>query len=455
MCRGSFKSQIFYAAILNNRLWCTRNLALQISRRGTGILRGTERHSFRGILDSGFLINGGLMTVCKENRKFIILAIIFLLSPVFISSCKKDDAAAQGKEGSSQKKTSPVSVADAVIRDVPVQINAIGNIQAYANVSIKSQVEGEITAVHFREGQEVNAGDSLFTIDSRMYETQLKQAEASLSKNRIQLLNTKKQLERYASVLKKGITEEQYDNLSATAASLEAGIKADEALIEAARLKVSYCAIKAPVSGITGSLKVSKGNIVKANDNEKPLVSINQIRPVYAVFSVPERNLSEIRVNMSERELDVTAVISGNEKKTFRGSLSFIENSVDVATGSILMKASFPNKDAGLWPGQFVNITLGLGTRKGAVTIPSQAVLAGQNGEYVLVVKNDETVEFRNVKTGTSINGETVINEGIQAGEKVITDGQMKLSPGSRVKIAGEKDRSDQKKNGNQAPLKK
>ncbi len=405
------------------------------------------------------------MKVLKNSRKkkdLLILAAVFLISQGFINACSRNDQASGGNEGAKQqKKPAPVSVAEAAVKDVPVHISAIGNIQAYSNVSIKSQVEGEITAVHFKEGQEVNTGDPLFTIDSRMYESLLKQAEANLAKNRAQLANTKKQLERYASVLRKGITEEQYDNLSASAASIEALIRADEALIEAARLKVSYCQIKAPVSGITGSLKVSKGNIVKANDNEKPLVSINQIRPVYAVFSVPERNLSEIRTNMAEKDLQVTAAISGNDRKKFSGSLSFIENSVDVATGSILMKATFPNEDASLWPGQFVNITLELGTTKGAVTIPSQSVLAGQNGEYVLVVKDDETVEFRDVKTGTSINGDTVINEGIKAGEKVVTDGQMKLSPGSKIRIAEAKEeeepdqKQEEKKNGKKALPKK
>lgn len=405
------------------------------------------------------------MKVLKSSRKkkdLLILAIVLLISHGFINSCSRNDQTSGSNEGAKQqKKPAPVSVAEAAVKDVPVHISAIGNIQAYSSVSIKSQVEGEITAVHFREGQEVKTGDPLFTIDSRMYESLLKQAEANLAKNRAQLANTKKQLERYASVLRKGITEEQYDNLSASAASIEALVRADEALIEAARLKVSYCRINAPVSGITGSLKVSKGNIVKANDNEKPLVSINQIRPVYAVFSVPERNLSEIRTNMAEKDLKVNAAISGNDRKIFSGSLSFIENSVDVATGSILMKASFPNEDASLWPGQFVNITLELGTTKGAVTIPSQSVLAGQNGEYVLVVKDDETVEFRDVKTGTSINGDTVINEGIKAGEKVVTDGQMKLSPGSKVSIAEPREKEnpgqkhEEKKNGKKALPKK
>lgn len=400
------------------------------------------------------------MPICKKNRNILILSIFFMLSLGFVQACKKGSDSAGGKDGSGKKGAAPVVVAEALTKDAPVQITAVGNIQALSTVSIKSQVEGEIASVHFKEGQEVKTGDPLFSIDARMYEAQLRQAEASLLKNKAQLLNTKKQLERYASVLRKGITEEQYDNLSANAASLEASIKSDESMIDAAKLRVSYCSIKAPVSGVTGSLKVSKGNIVKANDNDRPLVTINQIKPIYAVFSVPEKNLAEIRKLMAEKKLEVTAQLSdqisgqasSNEIKPVKGSLAFIENSVDVATGSIQMKASFPNEDSGFWPGQFVNITLGLGIKKGAVTVPSQAILSGQKGEYVLVVKEDETVDFRIVKPGATINGETVINEGVTAGEKVVTDGQMKIAPGVKVKIADGKESSDKKEGEKKKP---
>lgn len=392
------------------------------------------------------------MPICKKNRNILILSIFLMLSLGFVQGCKKGSDSAGGKDGAGKKGAAPVVVAEALTKDVPVQITAVGNIQALSTVNIKSQVEGEIASVHFKEGQEVKAGDPILGIDARMYDAQLRQAEASLLKNKAQLLNTKKQLERYASILRKGITEEQYDNLSANAASLEASIKSDESMIDAAKLRVSYCSIKAPVSGVTGSLKVSKGNIVKANDNDRPLVTINQIKPIYAVFSVPEKNLAEIRKLMDEKKLEVTAQlsdqVSSKDIKPVRGSLSFIENSVDVATGSIQMKASFPNEDAGFWPGQFVNITLGLGIKKGAVTVPSQAILSGQKGEYVLVVKEDETVDFRIVKPGATINGETVINEGVTAGEKVVTDGQMKIAPGAKVKIAEGKEASDKKDGG-------
>ncbi|WP_051283821.1 efflux RND transporter periplasmic adaptor subunit [Desulforegula conservatrix] len=400
------------------------------------------------------------MPICKKNRNILILSIFLMLSLGFVQGCKKGSDSAGGKDGAGKKGAAPVVVAEALTKDVPVQITAVGNIQALSTVSIKSQVEGEIASVYFKEGQEVKAGDPLFGIDARMYEAQLRQAEASLAKNKAQLVNTKKQLERYASVLRKGITEEQYDNLSANAASLEASIKSDESMIDAAKLRVSYCSIKAPVPGVTGSLKVSKGNIVKANDNDRPLVTINQIKPIYAVFSVPEKNLTEIRKLMAEKKLEVTAQlsdqmsgrVSSKDIKPVKGSLAFIENSVDVATGTIQMKASFPNEDAGLWPGQFVNITLGLGIKSGAVTVPSQAILSGQKGEYVLVVKEDETVDFRIVKPGSTINGETVINEGVTAGEKVVTDGQMKIAPGAKVKIADAKEASDKKDDGKKKP---
>lgn len=372
--------------------------------------------------------------------KMSFLSIMILLITFSLPSCKSESGSGGSKDGAAKKQAAPVTVALAEIKDVPVQVTAVGSIQALSTVNIKSQVEGEISGVHFKEGQEVKTGDPLFTIDPRMYEAQLRQAEANLAKNRAQLQNTRKQLERYASVVRKGITEEQYDNLTANAASLEASVKSDEAAIDAAKLKVSYCSIKAPIPGVTGSLKVSKGNIVKANDNEKPLVTLNQIKPVYAVFSVPEANLLTIRKLMSEKKLEVNASPAGG--KPVKGSLSFIENAVDVATGTIQMKATFSNEDSSLWPGQFVSITLGLGTKGGAVTVPSQAVLTGQKGEYVLVVKDDETVEFRTVKTGASFNGEIVINEGVSSGEKVVTDGQMKVAPGAKVKISDGKPQS-------------
>jgi multidrug efflux system membrane fusion protein len=361
-----------------------------------------------------------------------LLLLFFALN--LIAGCSNDASGVPKTEDPRKKMAVPVPVSNAVEKDVPVQIKAIGNVEALSTVSVKAQVEGELTIVHFKEGQEVKAGDMLFTIDPRPFEVAVKQAEANLAKDRAQQQNARRQVDRYGSVAKKGyVSQEQYDQISSNEAALEATVKADEAAVENAKLKLAYCFIKSPIDGVVGAIRIHKGNLMKANDNDKPMVLINQVKPVYVSFSVPERFLPEIRNRMAENKLEVQATIAGGEGNIIQGQLAFIENSVDTNTGSIPLKASFANTDKTLWPGQFVKVTLTLATQSGAVVVPSQAIQSGQQGRYVFVVKDDSTVEYRPVVPGETIDGETVITRGIAPGERVVTDGQLRLASGSLI----------------------
>ncbi len=364
----------------------------------------------------------------------IHLVLVFVLS--FVSACS-GNADGKPKTAEARKKPLvPVTVSSAVTRRVPVQVQTIGNVQAYATVMIRSRVGGELVGVHFKEGDEVKSGDLLFTIDPRPFEAALRQAEANLGKNRAQLDHARKQAERYALVVKKGyVSEDQNDQILANAAALEAAVRAGEAAVENARLDLKYCSIRSPINGVTGQLKVDKGNLVKAGDNDNPMVTIKQTSPIYVVFSIPETHLSMLKKHMSSGPLDVSVSIPGDEERSIQGLLTFLDNTVDQTTGTILLRAVFPNEDRALWPGQFVNVTLTLSMQADAVVIPSQAVQTGQQGRYVYVVDRDSTVEYRPVTLARTIDGEAVIQKGVAAGEKVVTDGQLRLTQGAQVKI--------------------
>jgi len=359
-----------------------------------------------------------------------IVSIIFLsaLMMCILSACSK-------KQQTPQKPPVPVTTATAAQKTVPVQISAIGNVEAFSTVSVKSQIGGILTRVHFREGQDVNTGDLLFTIDPRPYEAALKQAEANLSKDNAQLANSRKEVQRYAELVKKGyVAQEQYDQISTNAASFEAIVNADMAVVENARLQLKYCYIYSPISGRTGNLMANEGNLIKANA-DTAIVVINQVQPIYVTFSVPEQSLSEIKRYMSEGNLRVEAILSKEDEKPEQGVLTFIDNAVDLATGTIKLKGTFANKGKRLWPGQFVNAVLTLTSQPDAIVVPSQAIQTGQKGHYVFVIKTDLTVEDRPLLVGRTLNNETVIEKGLQAGEKVVTDGQLRLVPGAKVEI--------------------
>ncbi len=360
----------------------------------------------------------------------------------------------------------PVTIATVTQKTVPLEVRGIGNVEPYSTVSVKSQVTGELVRVHFQEGQEVKRGEPLFTIDPRPFEAAVRQAEANLaqqiSNSRLaeanlardiaQAKNAQVEAERYAGLVKQGIVaQEQYDRFRTSADAAEAVVRADRAAIQSvesaasasraalenARLQLGYCSIVSPIDGRTGSLMVHQGNQVKANDTPV-LVVIHQIRPIYVNFAVPEQHLPEIKKHMATGRLSVQAVIPQDEQHPVQGALTFVDNAVDATTGTIKLKATFPNEEKRLWPGQFVNALLVLSAQPNAVVVPSQAVQMGQAGQYVFVVKPDFTVESRTVTVGLAYRGETVIEKGLQPGEKVVTDGQLRLVPGAKVEVRGE-----------------
>ena len=331
----------------------------------------------------------------------------------------------------------PVTAAQAVRKDVPLQLRTIGTVEAYSTVSVKTMVNGQIMKIGFREGQDVKKGDLIFVIDPRPYDSALKTAEANLARNLALKENAEKDLKRYVSLIEKDLVpRQQFDQAASNVAVLAAAVNADQSLVENARVQLSYCYIKSPIGGRTGSLLIKEGNVVKAND--AALVTINQIVPINVVFSIPEQSLADIRKYQEAGTLRVEATIRGQENKPLIGTLAFISNAVDNSTGTIQLKGMFPNGDRRLWPGQFVTVSLTLYVKKGAVVVPTPAVQTGQRGQFVFVVKPDQTVESRPVLTGEAAGGETVIEKGIEADERVVTDGQLRLVPGSLVEIKAE-----------------
>ena len=332
----------------------------------------------------------------------------------------------------------PVLVATAVQKSVPVQLRAVGNVEPYNTVSVKSQVTGVLQQAHFKEGQDVKKGQLLFTIDPRPLEAALKQAEANLARDSAQLRNMREQLKRYADLVEKQyVSREQFDQIKTNADAAESVVDSDKAAVDNAKVQLSYCYIYSPIDGRVGSLLVNEGNLVRVNDGA-PLVVINQVAPINVTFSVPEQNLSDIKRHMAGGSLTVNANFPSGEDRAEQGILTFVDNLVDRTTGTIKLKAEFSNKERRLWPGQFINVALTLTTQADAVVLPSEALQVGPEGQQVYVVKDDKRVELRPVSAGQTNDGETVITKGIAAGEQVVREGQFLLAPGSRVDIKGQ-----------------
>jgi membrane fusion protein, multidrug efflux system len=356
-----------------------------------------------------------------------------------LAGCSRDATGKAKAEDPRKKMAMPVTVADVIIQTVPVQLTAIGSVQSYSKVVVKAQVAGEITRVHFKEGEAVKKGDLLFTIDPASLEAEVRLAEANLAKDRAQLENARKQLARYTSVVSKGyVSAEEYDKVLTNEKALEATVRADEAALERAKIELKYCYIRSPLDGFAGEVKVDVGNVMKANDNDKPMVVIRQTSPIFAVFTVPERYLSEIKRQLALQPLQVEAAIPGQDERKFTGELTFIDNSVDTTTGTIQLKATFANGDNALWPGQYVNLALKLTDLPNSVLVPSQAVQMGQKGSFVYVLKPDQTVEYRLVDLGLPVGDQVVVVKGLTGGERVVTDGQLRLFPGAMVKIVAD-----------------
>jgi len=373
----------------------------------------------------------------------------------------------------------PILAAQAVQRDVPIRLSAVGRAEALETVSVKAQVAGQINAIHFREGQEVRKGDPLFTLDARPYEATLHREEANLARDEVDARNAEKEHQRYSDLnRRKVVATDQYDTARATAESKAAQVQADRATVEVARLQAEYCRIVSPVDGVAGEVKTHAGNIVKANDTE--LVVVNKIRPVLVSFSLPEGELGTVRAAMAAGPVSVSVSLPGLEDSVATGTLAFINNQVDPQTGTIRLKATFENTDKRLWPGQYVNVSLVAGMLPGAVMVPAEAVQTSQSGPSVFVIKENadmETpsathdpsvsgptygheptlgaekrpvtldrpgpgrheptlgVENRPVTVGRTEDGLTVIERGVSPGEQVVTDGHLRLRPGCKVEV--------------------
>jgi len=334
----------------------------------------------------------------------------------------------------------PVTAAAVERKVVPLDLQAIGTVIAASTVAVHAQITGELTSVEFKEGDEVRQGQVLFTLDKRPYEAALQQVEAQLQKDIAQAANARAQSLRYQDLQQRGIaTREQVDQMTTQAAALDATVAADRANVEAAKVQLDYATIEAPISGRTGLLQVHRGNLVRANDTT-PIVTINRVTPVYVTFSIPESMLPEFKHYMAAGTIHVEARAPNDPAPPSIGRIDFIDIAVDATTGTIKAKGTFLNEDRRLTPGQFVNVTVTLTTDPNATVIPTLAVQTGQQGNYVYVIKSDKTVELRPVTIARTHGDDSIIRTGLTPGETIVTDGQLRLVPGSRVSIKGSGD---------------
>ncbi len=336
---------------------------------------------------------------------------------------------------SAGRPPAPVVVASVEQRDIPLQITGIGNVEAYQTVQIRSQVNGQIEKIFFKEGDDVRQGEKLFELDQRPFQADLEKAIAQTHHDEAQAENSRIQRERYTGLEKEGIvSHEQAGQLSAQAQADASAVEADKAAAQAARVQLQYTDIVAPIDARAGALMINLGNLVKANDTPY-LVQLNQITPIYVTFFVPESNLARVRERFSAGRLKVFAYPKGQTDNPSIGRLTFIDNGVDTTTGMFKLKATFDNTDRKLWPGQFVDVALELSTEKNAIVVPTRAIQTGQQGEYVYVVAADNTAELRPVKTRGVFQNMTVIANGLNAGERVIVNGQLRVAPKGKVVV--------------------
>lgn len=329
----------------------------------------------------------------------------------------------------------PVSIATAEKRDIPIIVRGLGTVQAFKTVAVKTRVDGQIVKISFREGQDVKAGDPLFQIDPRPFQATLEQAKAAKQRDEAQLAGAQLDLDRYGKLIGSGFQSRQsYDQQKTLVDSLKASIAADQAAIDNAELNLTYADIRAPIDGRTGQRMIDLGNLVQTGQSTT-LVTINQIKPIYVNFTIPQYANHHLRKRQSRTPLPVFAYSADGKMKLAEGQISLIDNQIDTATGTLRLKGEFANTDERLWPGEFVNVRLEIGMHKDAVTVPQRAVMQGANGYYAYVVKPDNTVEHRVLEVEMNQDGMAVIAKGIDAGEKVVVDGQYRLTNGSRVRI--------------------
>lgn len=364
-------------------------------------------------------------------KRYCNLLLITVAMASLTACGKKDQAQAAN---ASARPAAPVVVAVAEQRDVPVQLSAIGNVESYQTVQIRSQVNGQIQSIFFKEGQDVHKGQLLFQLDKKPFQADLEKAQGMLQHDEAQAANSRLQAERYNVLEMQGVaSKEQADQVRAQAKADASAVYADKAAVDAAKVQLQYTDIKAPIDARTGALLMNVGNLVKANDTPF-LVQLNQVTPIYATFSIPENQIDAVR-KFAAGNLKVLAFPKGQNSNPAEGKLTFIDNGVDMQTGTVKLKATFANKDRRLWPGQYVDVVLNLSTRKQAVLVPTKAIQTGQQGQYVYVVTPQSTAESRNVETSGTYQNSTVIAGGVSAGEKVVVDGQLRVAPNAKVLV--------------------
>lgn len=358
-----------------------------------------------------------------------LLAAVVAALALTVSSCNRSDATAK-----TAAPAVPVQIAVAQQRDVPRAIESIGTVQALRTVAVKSQVDGMIAEIHFREGDEVKAGDLLVTLDRRPFENSLRIARADLENARAESAQAQADLERYRNLDREDvISKEQFTQLQTKDVTARALVQAKEAAVANAELQLGYTEIRAPIAGRTGQLALHEGSLVKANDVNQTIVTLNQLAPITVAFAVPESTLAAVRTAMAADQATTTVLDRDSGVTRAEGKVVFVDNSVDATTGTITLKAEFPNEDHALWPGQFVRTQLQVGIDRNAIVVPSSAVQVGQNGTQVFVVKPDQTVELRPVHVERTTGDSSLIADGVRAGETVVTDGQLRLVPGVKI----------------------
>jgi len=374
--------------------------------------------------------------VTPARRRLLITGVVLValaaggLAAYFAS----DSRAKEGRKAAKGPPAVPVSVARVQQQSVPVRLRAIGNVEAFMTVAIKARVDGQINAVNFREGEAVKKGDVLFRIDPRPYEAALRQAEANALRDAAARDQARSQERRYQELLQKNfISKEAYAQIRTNAETAQASANASQAARENARLNLEYCTIRSPLEGFVGRVLLQAGNLVKAND-VSALAVINQVRPIYVNFAVPEQNLTEVRKYMAQGPLAAVIPVDAQQAHP-RGKLIFVDNAVDPSTGTIRMRAQFDNDDALLWPGQFVNVVVQLYEQAEAIVIPSQAIQTGPEGQYVYVVGDDMLAEMRRIKVLRTDADFAIVADGLAKGERVVTRGQLRLGPKTRVQI--------------------
>jgi len=363
-----------------------------------------------------------------------------LLTVAAVSGCSSEDRAAVSAQAAPAGRgggggSVPVTVGRVVRKSMPLDLRVIGSVEPASTVEIRSQITGQLTSIGFKEGDDVKQGDVLFSLDRRPLEAAVRQAEANLQRDVAQSANADVQAQRLADLAQRGIvSRDQLDTSKATAAALVGTIEADRAALENARIQLQYATILAPISGRTGALIAHAGSLVRANDTT-PMVVINQLAPINVTFAVPEARLPALKQFMARGNVSISAEPPNDAAAVSVGRLRFVDNAIDQTTGTIRAKGSFANTDHSLWPGQYVNVTMTLGTDRDAIVVPSPAVQAGPDGPYVFVIKSDQTADLRSVEVGRVSGSETIITHGLESNETVVTDGQLRLTPGARVSI--------------------